>query len=154
MNGKITAADFAEIQNLVALYCITTDNADADAFMQLWVEPAEFGGYDSGAFGKMDTWDEMYAFEKHHVGPGGMANGKRHQSTNILIEGVSANEALVTNDMLVFEVAEVPFLMATGRYNKSIVVKTSKGWKFKRRTLAIDSGFFKLMASKQSTETK
>jgi hypothetical protein len=141
----ISAADYAEIQNLVALYCVTTDNADADAFMALWVEPKDFGGYDSGAFGKMDSWQAMYEFEKHHVGPGGMANGKRHQSTNIVIEPISATEVHVTNDMLVFEVAEVPFLMATGRYNKSLVVKTDKGWKFKRRTLGIDSGFFKLM---------
>jgi hypothetical protein len=145
----LTPADYAEIQNLVALYCITTDNADADGFMRLWVEPAEFGGYDSGAFGKMDTWQAMYEFEKHHVSPGGMANGKRHQSTNIVIEGVSATEALVTNDMLVFEVADVPYLMATGRYNKSVVVKTAAGWKFKRRTLDIDSGFFKLMEKMQ-----
>jgi hypothetical protein len=148
--APLTATDFAEIQNLVALYCVTTDNADADGFMQLWVEPAEFGGYDSGAFGKMDTWQAMYEFEKHHVGPGGMANGKRHQSTNIVIEPVSPTEALVTNDMLVFEVADVPFLMATGRYNRSVVVKTAAGWKFKRRTLDIDSGFFKLMARNQA----
>jgi hypothetical protein len=47
--------------------------------------------------------------------------------------------------MLVLEVAEVPYLMATGRYNKSVVVKTARGWKFKRRTLVIDTGFFKLM---------
>jgi SnoaL-like domain len=146
----LTPADHIEIQNLVALYCITTDNADADAFMRLWVEPAEFGGYDSGAFGKMDTWQAMYEFEKHHVGPGGMANGKRHQSTNIVIESVSATEASVTNDMLVFEVADVPYLMATGRYNKSVVVKTTAGWKFKRRTLDIDSGFFKLMEKAQA----
>jgi hypothetical protein len=143
--APLTPADCVEIQNLTALYCLTTDNADADAFMALWVEPAEFGGYDSGAFGKMDTWQAMYEFEKHHVGPGGMANGKRHQATNIVIEPVSATEAHVTNDMLVFEVADVPYLMATGRYNQSVVVKTAKGWKFKRRTLAIDSGFFKLM---------
>jgi SnoaL-like domain len=146
----LTPADYADIQNLVALYCITTDNADADAFMRLWVEPAEFGGYDSGAFGNMDTWQAMYEFEKHHVGPGGMANGKRHQSTNIVIESVSATEASVTNDMLVFEVADVPYLMATGRYNKSVVVKTATGWKFKRRTLDIDSGFFKLMEKTQA----
>ena len=148
--SPLTPADYAEIQNLVALYCVTTDDADADAFMRLWVEPADFGGYDSGAFGKMDTWQAMYEFEKHHVGPGGMANGKRHQSTNIVIEGVSATEAHVTNDMLVFEVADVPFLTATGRYNKSVVVKTNKGWKFKRRTLDVDSGFFKLMAKNQA----
>jgi hypothetical protein len=148
--SPLTPADYAEIQNLVALYCVTTDNADADGFMKLWVEPAEFGGYDSGAFGKMDTWQAMYEFEKHHVGPGGMANGKRHQSTNIVIEGISATEAHVTNDMLVFEVADVPFLMATGRYNKSVAVKTAGGWKFKRRTLDIDSGFFKLMARNEA----
>ncbi len=111
--------------------------------MQLWVEPEAFGGYDSGAFGKMDTWQAMYEFEKHHVGPGGMANGKRHQSTNIVIESVSATEVRVTNDMLVLEFADVPYLMATGRYNNSVVVKTDKGWKFKRRALDIDSGFFK-----------
>jgi hypothetical protein len=143
--APLTPADIAEIQNLVALYCVTTDNADADGFMRLWVEPSEFGGYDSGAFGKMDTWQAMHEFEKHHVGPGGMANGKRHQATNLVVEGISATEAHVTHDMLVFEVAEVPFLMATGRYNKSVVVKTSKGWKFKRRTLDVDAGFFKLM---------
>lgn len=143
--STITAADVLEIQNLVALYCVTTDNADADAFMALWVDPQDFGGYDSGAFGRMDTWQEMYEFEKHHVGPGGMANGKRHESANIVIEPVSDTEVHVTNDMLVFEVAEVPYLLATGRYDKSVVVKTAKGWKFKRRTLKVDSGFFKRM---------
>ena len=148
--NTISASDYCEIQNLVAQYCITTDNADADAFMQLWVEPGEFGGYESGAFGNMETWQQMYEFEKHHVGPGGMANGKRHQSTNVLIEGISATEALVTNDMLVLEVADAPHLMATGRYNKSVVVKTAAGWKFKRRTLDIDTGFFKLMEQRKA----
>lgn len=142
---SFTPEDFVEIQNLVSRYCVTTDNADADGFMECWVEPAEFGGYDSGAFGKMDTWQELYDFEKHHVGPGGMANGKRHLSLNLVIEPVSGTEALVTNDMIVLEVAEAPRVIATGRYNKGVVVKTPKGWKFKRRTLDVDSGFFKLM---------
>jgi SnoaL-like domain len=152
--STISADDFAEIQNLVALYCVTTDNADADAFMTLWVDPQDFGGYDSGAFGKMDTWQELYEFEKHHVGPGGMANGKRHQSTNVVIEPINASEAHVTNDMLVFEVAEAPYLMATGRYDKSVVVKTAKGWKFKRRTLKVDPGFFKLMEKMNGGQTR
>jgi hypothetical protein len=137
-------ADIAEINNLVALYCITTDNADADAFMRTWVEPAEFGGYDSGAFGKMDTWQQMHEFEKHHVGPGGMANGKRHLTLNIVIEPVDAKTAHVTNDMVVMEVADVPRVIATGRYDKSVVVKTPAGWRFKRRTLKVDAGFFVL----------
>lgn len=146
----ITADDVAEIQNLVSLYCVTTDNADADGFMQTWVEPAEFGGYDSGAFGKVETWEAMHAFEKEHVGPGGMANGKRHLSLNVVIEAVNATEVHVTNDMVVLEVGEIPKVVATGRYNRSVVVKTAAGWRFKRRTLDVDSGFFKAMAALQS----
>lgn len=141
--SPLTSSDIDEIRNLVAQYCITTDNADADAFMRTWVEPADFGGYDSGAFGRMDTWQQMLDFERHHVGPGGMANGKRHLSLNILIEPVSATEAHVTHDMLVVEVAEVPRIVATGRYDRSVVVRTAQGWRFKRRTLRVDAGFFK-----------
>lgn len=141
--APLSSGDIAEIQNLVSLYCLTTDNADADAFMQLWVDPADFGGYDSGAFGARKTWQEMHEFERHHVGPGGMANGKRHQALNLAIEPVSATEALVTHDMIVLEVAETPRIVATGRYNRSIVVKTANGWRFKRRTLDVDPGFFK-----------
>lgn len=142
--GMISFDDYMEIQRLVADYCLHTDNADADKFMECWVDQAEFGGYASGPFGTMNTWQEMYAFEKHHVGPGGMANGKRHQSTNIKIVPVSADQVLVTNDMLVVEVADEPRIVASGRYNDSVVVRTKKGWKFKRRTLDVDSGFFKL----------
>jgi len=149
--NHITAADAADIQNLVALYCVTTDNADADGFMQTWVEPAEFGGYDSGAFGTIDTWQQMYEFEKHHVGPGGMANGKRHLALNVAIEPVSATEAYVTNDMIVLEVAEVPHVVASGRYDRSVVVKTAAGWRFKRRTLKVDSGFFKQTGATQQS---
>jgi hypothetical protein len=142
---NLNTMDVLEIQNLVAAYCISTDNADVDGFMACWVTPEEFGGYDSGAFGQMNTWQELKDFEAHHVGEGGMANGKRHQVTNLHIKVVSETEVRVTHDLLVFEVAEVPYLLASGRYNDSLVVKTAKGWKFKWRKLDVDTGFFKLM---------
>ena len=41
------------------------------------------------------------------------------------------------------EVAEVPHVVASGRYDRSVVVKTAQGWRFKRRTLKVDGGFFK-----------
>ena len=141
----ITHKDYFEIQNLVASYAITTDNADVDGFMHCWVSPGEFGGYESGPFGSMKTWEELREFEAHHVGEGGMANGKRHQVTNLIIQPISETEVHVTHDLLVLEVAEIPALIASGRYNNSVVVKTDKGWKFKSRTLDVDSGFFKLM---------
>lgn len=141
-----TATDHLEILNLVHRYCLTTDNADADAFMACWVSPETFVGYDSGAFGNMKTWEELYAFEKSHVGPGGMANGKRHQVTNVHIEAVSPTEARVTHDLVVLEVRDEPRIIATGRYNDSVVVKTPQGWRFQSRHLAVDPGFFALMA--------
>lgn len=147
---NLTSQDLLEIHNLVARYCLTTDNKDVDGFMDCWVEPEKFEGYDSGAFGHMQTWDEMRNFEAHHVGQGGMANGKRHQALNILVEPVSDNEVRVTHDMIVLEVANIPGLVATGRYDNSKVVKTNKGWKFAFRKLDVDSGFFNLMKQIQS----
>lgn len=142
--NHLSSSDIADIQSLVARYCITTDNADADAFMEeCWVKPEEFGGYESGPFGSMKTWHEMHAFEKHHVGPGGMANGMRHQATNLFIWPISPTEATVTHDLIVLNVAEGPRIVATGRYNDSLVVKTKDGWRFKSRHLSVDPAFFK-----------
>jgi hypothetical protein len=151
---NLTTQDFLEIHNLVSRYCLTTDNRDVDGFMDCWVEPDKFEGYDSGAFGHLQTWEEMRNFELHHVSDGGMANGKRHQATNILVEPVTENEVRVTHDMIVLEVAKIPGVVATGRYDQSKVVKTSKGWKFAYRKLDVDSGFFNLMQQLQPASSE
>ena len=149
--SKISFEDHLEIQNLVSRYCITTDNADADGFMECWVDADRFDGYNSGAFGNAPTWDALYEFEKHHVGPEGMARGKRHQATNLHVEVVGQDKVLVTHDMLVFEVSEEPRLIATGRYDKSVVVRTPKGWRFESRKLSVDEGFFVLTGHRPGT---
>lgn len=151
----LSQRDYQEIHNLVMRYVISTDNADVEGFMECWVGKDEFGGYESGPFGTMETWDQLREFEAHHVGEGGMANGKRHQVTNLMIEPINENEVHVTHDMMVIETAQIPMIIATGRYNKSLVVKTAGGWKFKSRNLEVDSGFFKLMeAHKVNTKYK
>jgi hypothetical protein len=149
----MTVQDELEIRNLAAAYAVTTDNADVDGFMDCWVPVEDFGGYESGPFGSMKTWQELKDFESHHVGEGGMANGKRHQVTNVMVEFISANEAHVTHDLVVLETAEIPSIIATGRYDKSLVVKTDNGWKFKSRTLTVDSGFFKLMEQQKAKQS-
>ncbi len=151
---NISTQDLLEIQNLIATYTVATDNKDVNGFMNCWVSPEEFGGYDSGAFGNMKTWEELKAFEAHHVGEGGNANGKRHMVTNLIIQPVNETEVSVTHDMIVLEVAAIPYVVASGRYNNSKVVKTSNGWKFKWRKLDVDSGFFKLMEQWQQNEIK
>lgn len=150
----ITAQDQLEIHNLVIRYCLTTDNADVDGFMNCWVDAEAFGGYDSGSFGNMPTWEQLREFEAHHVGEGGMANGKRHQASNVLVEPISDTEVHVTHDLLVIEVADVPRLIATGRYDASVVVKTTRGWRFKSRKLDVDSGFFVLMKQLEGAGAK
>ena len=152
MPATLSLDDDREIRNLVARYCLTTDNADADGFMACWVSPEEFGGYDSASFGVMKTWQELSEFERHHVGPGGMANGKRHQVTNLMIEPVSADEVHVTHDLIVLEVAQEPRGIATGRYDRSVVVRTPDGWRFKSRTLHVDPGFFVLLEQWKSVQ--
>lgn len=137
----LSTNDELAIRNLVADYNRTTDDADADGFMALWVDPDEFGGYDSAAFGSMTTWEELRQFEVHHVGPGGMANGKRHQATNVVIHEIGPDEVRVSHDMLVLEVADSPHIVATGRYENGVVIRTADGWRFKSRTLTIDPGF-------------
>lgn len=143
----MTTQDLLDIQNLISMYTLSTDNKDVDGFMNCWVKPEEFGGYDSGAFGNLKTWEELRAFEAHHVGEGGNAGGKRHLAMNIQITPVNDREVRVTHDMIVLEVAAIPFVVASGRYNNSVVVKTADGWKFKSRTLDVDSGYFKLLES-------
>ena len=44
---------------------------------------------------------------------------------------------------------EPPRIVATGRYDASVVVKTPKGWRFKSRSLKVDPGFFKWMEQGQ-----
>lgn len=56
----------------------------------------------------------------------------------MIVEPVSADEVHVTHDLIVLEVAQEPRVIATGRYDKSVVVRTDAGWRFKSRTLAVD----------------
>ena len=56
----------------------------------------------------------------------------------------NTDQVHVTHDMIVLEVANKPRIIATGRYNKSLVVRTPEGWRFKSRTLDVDKGFFVL----------
>lgn len=48
--------DELQIRKLITRYCITTDNADVDGFMNCWVDAEDFEGYDSGPFGFIKTW--------------------------------------------------------------------------------------------------
>lgn len=108
---------------------------------------------DEDPFGNLQTWEALREFEQHHVASGGSANGKRHQVTNVHVVGVSDDEARVTHDMIVLEVAQEPRVIATGRYDDSVVARTADVWRFKSRKLHVDPGFFELMKKWQGQGT-
>lgn len=142
---NLTAEDRTEIIDLVSRYNIFTDNADVDGFMSCWMGEEDSVRFDS-PFGNFNSREEIRKFEHEHVTKG-MAVGKRHLAFNISIKkGDKDNEALVTSDLMVVEVKDIPYIVATARYDNSIVVNTEKGWKFLYRKLKVDDGFTKLMA--------
>jgi hypothetical protein len=145
--SAILFEDYLELQNLIAKYFLTTDNGDVDGFLNCWVEAEQFSGYDLGALGLLSTWQELSDFiTQKYVTEGGLASGKRHTASNIKIVAVSATEALISHDMIVFEVADMPNVFITGRYDDGVAVKTDKGWKFKSRKVTLDGGSLKKLS--------
>ena len=148
----LTGQDRVEIMDLCARYNISTDNADVDGFMDCWVEEGNGNHVRfESPFGNFDSREKIRNFEQEHVTTGG-AVGKRHLGSNIVIkEGKDevVNTAFVTNDLIVVEARDIPYVVATARYNDSKVIKTDKGWKFSYRNLKVDEGFMKAMAREQ-----
>ncbi len=143
---SLTADDRIEIQELCAKYYVSTDEKDVDSFMDCWVDDDDI--LFESAFGNFKGRREIRAFEDEHVHRG-MAIGKRHLLSNMFIaDGKSKNQAHVTSYLTVVEVVDVPVIVATAIYRNSVVEKTSKGWKFRFRSMEVDPGFQKLMAGK------
>ena len=141
----LSALDRLEIQDLCARYYISTDEQDVDGFMDCWVEDDDITF--NSAFGNYKGRAAIREFEDEHVHRG-MAVGKRHLLGNVSIEeGERPNEALVTSYLVVMEVVERPYILATAIYRKSLVERTDEGWRFRSRTMDVDPGFQKVMAS-------
>ncbi len=141
---SLTALDRLEILDLVARYNLSTDDKDVDGYMACWAEEVLF----ESPFGTFRTREEMRAFEAQHVETGAM--GKRHLSLNVAIEEED-DDALVTSDLVVLEVAEAPHVVATGRYDRSRAIRTPDGWKFTHRRLELDGGFERYLAERGET---
>lgn len=140
----LSSEDRIQIHELCAKYYVSTDEKDVDAFMDCWVDADDI--LFESAFGNFKGRDAIRKFEDDHVHRG-MAVGKRHILSNVFIrEGADSNKALVTSYLMVLEVVEKPLIVATAIYRDSQVEKTAKGWKFRKRAMAVDPGFQKVMA--------
>lgn len=138
----LTESDHREIKELHHRYYLSTDAQDVDGFMDCWAEDG-FEGFFSPS-GDFTTRESLREFEDGHVHGDGMAVGKRHINTNLVVSSDGDGRALATSYMIVIDVDNAPRIIATGKYTDSVCVKTDSGWKFARRDLEVDPGYEKL----------
>lgn len=146
--NTLTDTDRLEILDLCARYYVSTDEADVNGFMDCWIDSDEI--LFESAFGTFRGRKAIRDFETAHVN-GGMAVGKRHMLSNVIIKPHAEGSALVTSYLTVVEVRDRPEIVATAIYRDSKVVKTKQGWKFAARSMDTDSGFQKWAEAKGIT---
>lgn len=134
--------DYSAIQNELAKWNQLQDDGNLEGFMKLWAKSPSF----KNPFGEFNSAEEIMAFEQNYLN--GFAKGKRHLTSNTLIVSMGEYSAMATVDLMVVEVKEIPFIVATVRADISLV-KENGSWKFKSVILSIDEGFNKLMESQQ-----
>jgi hypothetical protein len=129
--GTLTAADYVEIQQLVARYAYAVDtHADnGNAYADLFAPDGVFGGKTTGR-------DALAKLALSTQADRGGPSYTRHYLTNVIIsptpEGARGSNYLVAID--VSEGGKPSSVIHGGRYD-DVYVKTAEGWRFKSRQL-------------------
>ncbi len=132
--GSLTAADYVEIQQLVARYAYAVDtHADKGlAYADLFAPDGVFGGTTTGreALAKLALSTQ--------AARGGPAY-TRHYLTNVIIhptpEGARGSQYLVAIDVSEGGSAGKPSTVVHGGRYEDLYVRTPDGWRFKSRQL-------------------
>ena len=128
--GTLTAADYVEIQQLVARYSYAVDTHADNGFAYADLFTAD------GMFGKTKGRDALAELAKSTQKDRGGPAYTRHYLTNVIIyptpEGARGSHVLVAID--VSEGGKPSSLVHGGRYD-DVYVKTPAGWRFKSRQL-------------------
>jgi ketosteroid isomerase-like protein len=131
-NSIIPVADKINIQELIAKYNITLDNKNIDEWLNTWSDD----GVWSTPFGEAKGKTELKNIASQITDE--FASGKRHVSTNIIIENGPNNTASVQSYLTVTEVKRTPEVVASGTYNDILKKDANSKWKFVHRRLEID----------------
>jgi hypothetical protein len=128
--GTLTAADYVEIQQLVARYSYAVDTHADNGFAYADLFTAD------GMFGKTKGRDALAELARSTQKDRGGPAYTRHYLTNVIIyptpEGARGSQYLVAID--VSEGGKPSSLVHGGRYD-DVYVKTPAGWRFKSRQL-------------------
>ena len=128
----ITVDDKITIQELIATYNIALDNKNIDEWTNTWTDEGKWSTTLGEAKGKTELKNMINQVMNE------FASGKRHLSTNIIIEGASNNMASAKSYLIVTEAKKTPEVVASGTYSDILKKNNSGEWKFFQRKLDID----------------
>jgi ketosteroid isomerase-like protein len=130
---ELTTADIIEIEQLYAKYNHALDSGDADAWAGCYVADGVFTTNVQGSFAGAE---KLKGFAKSWTASDGGA--RRHLVSNLIITGSGAGaDGKVYLELLNLR-AKPTAVAATGIYTDTLV-KTKDGWRFKTRTLQVDT---------------
>lgn len=127
-----TLIDKIEIQELSAKYCWAVDTGNADAYIQAW-HPE---GVSEAAYGSAKGHAELRT--RFQQMQNGLSKDKRHIVANAVIE-INGTDAKQQCYLLVLDRLTAT-VISTAIYHDELV-KTSEGWKLKKRAITIDPGW-------------
>ena len=131
-SSTITVAEKINIQELIAKHNIALDNNNIDELTNTWSDD----GVWSTPFGEAKGKTELKNIASQITNE--FASGKRHVSTNIIIENGPNNTASAQSYLIVIEAKRTPEVVATGTYNDVLKKDANNKWKFVHRRLEID----------------
>ncbi len=128
----INVDDKIGIQELIATYNIAIDNKNIDEWTNMWTDDGKWSTTFGEAKGKSELKNMVDQITNE------FASGKRHLSTNIIIEGAPNNMASAKSYLIVTEAKKTPEVVASGTYSDILKKNNSGEWKFFQRKLDID----------------
>ena len=124
--------DKITIQELITKYNLAIDNKRLDEWINTWTDDGIWTTTFGEAKGKSELKNMIDQITNE------FASGKRHFSTNIIIEETQNNMASANSYLTVIEAYKSPQVVASGTYS-DILKKNNPGkWKFFQRKLDID----------------
>ena len=129
----INTEDKIVIQELMTKYNLAIDNKNIDEWTDTWTDEGIWTTTFGEAKGKTELKNMVSQITNE------FAAGKRHVSTNIIIEDASTNNmASAKSYLTVIEAQKTPEVVATGIYSDTLKKDRSGKWKFFQRKLDID----------------